>query len=339
MAETSAAPACALVIETNNLQGGGGDRVVRSLARLLAHLRRQTRPLDTLDALVVTHEGALLEDERARLEEAAGRVVRFVELPAGTGYYEAKERGFDATGAAVVAFADADCWPDDAWLERLTAPFASDAVHVVAGRTTYRDDLLGIAATTIDFMYFQSPFGDDNRRNFYANNVAFRRPAFDGVRYGSAPVFYRGNCQVAGMKLVERGVAVRYEPRAHTVHRFPDTARELVKLRMHRGADTVSLTGALRAHLRAVDGPRGARALLRLGWASPLLVLGARFAFSVRALNRQGLPRVRGARRAACVGLIAGLSALDAVGAVRGGRVDRRDDALSYHGDRDRLGP
>lgn len=329
----------ALVIETNNLHGGKGH-VVRSLARLLAHLR-ESQPLSSLAELVVTHEGTVSEAHVQELESAAARSISFVEIPGGAGYYDAKERGFDATSSELVVFADGDCWPDEGWLTHMLAPFGDDdTVRVVAGRTVYRDDLLGIAATTIDFMYFSSPFGANASRNFYANNVAFRRSVFDDLRYTDGEGFYRGNCQVAGMKLVEKGVPVRFVPAARTTHRFPDSARELVKLRMLRGEDTVVLA----QHLKERALPQNARWLMDLGPASPALVLGARFACSVASLNKQDMSKVRGARRVAAVGLIAGLSLLDAAGAVKGmlpargkRRAAHKTESLSYHGDRDDL--
>ncbi len=309
---------------------------------MLAHLRKQTRPLSALHELVITHEGAVADDDRVVLEGAAGRGIRFVELPAGTGYYEAKEVGFDATDSDVVVFADGDCWPDHRWLDALLQPFDDDDagdVKVVAGRTVYRSDVLGIAATTIDFMYFPSPFGKKASRNFYANNVAFRRPVFDRLRY-AADGFYRGNCQVAGMKLVENGVAVRFVAAARTVHRFPDSARELVQLRLLRGEDTVVLSG----HLRDRALPERARWLMDLGAVSPALVLAGRFVCSVASVNHQDMPEVRGLKRVAVVGAIAGLTLIDAAGALRGSSTKRaaakqkhKTTTLSYHADGDGL--
>src|ERR1700733_3333755 len=109
----------ALVLETNNLRGGDDPAaVVSTLARLLRHLDAQTRPLVTLEELVITHDG-LDAAAQSELRRQAGRPLSFVEIPQGTGYYEAKNRGFDATRADVVAFGDADCWPDPVWLESL----------------------------------------------------------------------------------------------------------------------------------------------------------------------------------------------------------------------------
>jgi hypothetical protein len=333
----------ALILETNNLRGSADpDRVTASLERLLLRLGQQTRPLSALDEIVLTHDG-LDDAQRTRLVEAAGAPIRFVLLPPDTGYYEAKNLGFDATSADVVVFGDADCWPDPAWLDRLVAPFLEGpGAQVVAGRTTYRDDVIGAAATSIDFMYFPSPLGEGTTRNFYANNVAFRREVFGARRYQAAPGIYRGHCQRLGLRLAEDGVPVRYEPAAHTVHRFPDSAAELFRLRLLRGADTSEMTPSFaRAFL-----PERLRWLGGLGPVSPLGVLAVRLGLSERAIGKQGLSRLSGARRAACRAAVIAISAADAAGALARsvGRADLgvhdggfRRGALSYHGDEDRL--
>ena len=305
------------------------------------HLRAQTSPLASLAELVVTHEG-LTADDQARLARAAGRDIAFVAVTRGTGYYEAKNRGFEATTGDVVVFGDADCWPDSTWLAELTEPFDDQEVEAVAGRTCYRGDLLGTAATTIDFMYFDSPLGKGCTRNFYANNVAFRRATFERARYVLGGAFYRGNCQVMGLELQANGVKIAFQPSARTTHRFPDDAKDFVRLRLLRGADAVSLEPHLgRAYLP--------KALAPLASAPGLeaFVLGSRLLFSLGAINRQDMPEVHGARRLACAALVAGISALDVAGAClkRMGLahlVSREDAdvvALGYHENVDGLAP
>lgn len=342
MPRESHRPTVALVLEMNNLRSGSADQSVMSLERLLQHLQTQTRPLSSLEELVITHDG-LQAAKLERIEQAAGRSVRFVTIQGEDGYYTAKNRGFEATQADVVAFGDADCWPETCWLEELLAPFeAEKETQVVAGRTTYRDDLLGAAATTIDFMYFDSPLGDACTRNFYANNVAFRREVFARYGYMSEQHIYRGHCQVLGLRLQAAGVPVRFVPEARTIHRFPDSVRDFARLRLLRGADSHELT----PHLARAYLPRRLQWLGDLRPAASLAVLTARLGMSLRALNHQDLAPVKGVRRAACVGAIVGLSLVDAAGALAGatglGRPQVRDGALAdeglgYHSDRDRL--
>ena len=261
-------PTTALVLETNNLASGDGDpdAVERSLARLLVRLRAQTRPLASLDEVVVVHAG-LAPTVQSRLQETAGRRLTFVPLDADGDYYAAKDAGFAATRSDVVAFADADCWPDPDWLQALLEPFANgDDVAAVAGRTSYRADLFGAAATAVDFMYFGSPLGPGCTRNFYANNVAFRRGVLEATGFG-AHGFYRGSCQVLGLALQARGIPGSLRAaRAHGPS-FSRFGGDLVRLRLLRGADTVELAppsgtrlpAARRALARATSVPFGAR--------------------------------------------------------------------------------
>jgi hypothetical protein len=324
-------PETALVIETNNLQGPSASRagaVTQGLERLLGHLAA-TGELAGVGEVVITHEG-LSTSQLDRIETATHRPLIMVQVAPGTGYYEAKNQGFAATSAKYVAFADSDCWPVEGWLQALFAPLLNGEVGVSAGRTCYRSDELGIAATTIDFMYFDSPLGAHCTRNFYANNVAFERRLFEQVHYQTSRTFYRGDCQVMGLVLQRMGIEVRFVPEARTTHRFPDSRRELVELRLRRGADATVLA----RHLFQTYLPAAAP-LTRFRRLSGALALGARWVFSVRSVNHQQMPEVHGAKRARVVGWLTAISALDLVGALTARPGD--GEALSYHRDVDGL--
>ncbi|MFL5322343.1 MAG: glycosyltransferase [Myxococcaceae bacterium] len=322
-----------LVIETENLKGGAGHGdEVASLERLLTHLRGQSFGLERLRELVVTHEG-MNEQSVMRLEKAAGRRILFVEIPKDAGYYGGKDLGFDRTTGDVVVFGDADCWPAPNWLSAITAPFESEAVQVVAGRTAYREGVLGEALTTIDFLYFDSPLGDGCTRNFYANNVAFRREVFGKFRYGEQRGFYRGTCQVLGTRLLEAGIAVQYVHEALTTHRLPDTFAEYARLRMLRGGDLVTLS----PFIARTALPKPAQPVAKVPGLMPVAVLAGRLLFSVLAGARERKPFVK---QAAVTAVTVAASGMDAIGAaaksaglLRG--VER--EVLSYHSNRDGL--
>ncbi|MFO1250833.1 MAG: glycosyltransferase [Inhella sp.] len=328
----------ALVLETNNLRGGADlDKVAGSLARLFEHLKAQTLSLASLAQVIVTHDG-LPEAVCAALRHSTGLALQFVLIDARTGYYAAKNLGFEATDASRcdhVVFADADCLPAADWLEQLLLPLdAEQPPAVVAGRTSYSSSLAGTALTTIDFMYFPSPLQAGATRNFYANNVVFRREVFAEHAYQALDGVYRAHCQVLGLRLQAAGIALHHAAAAHTVHRLPDSRRETIKLRWMRGQDSVGLTPYLvRAYL-----PERLQWFARSGPLAPLCILTARLGYSLRALNHQHLPPLRGLRRLGAMGLIAAFSAIDMCGAlVRGlgintlGRADADAKALSYH--------
>ncbi|NRR30780.1 glycosyltransferase [Oxalobacteraceae bacterium] len=326
----------ALVLETNNLRGGdtAANTALASLHQVIALLAAQSIPLTALAQLIITHDG-IDSDACAMLESVAGRQIDFVRIDSATGYYDAKNTGFAATDAGrcdYVIFADADCQPTAGWLAALLAPLAGpDAPAVVAGRTSYAPTLAGTALTTIDFMYFPSPLRDCATRNFYANNVVFRRHVFEQHSYQALDGVYRAHCQVLGLRLQQAAVALHYAADAHTIHKLPDTRREAITLRWLRGQDTQGLTPHLvRAYL-----PASLQWLGRSGPVGPLCVLSSRLFFSVRALNRQDLPPVRGLRWLGAVALIGGFSAIDMLGALFRGlglrSAGASNHALSYH--------
>ena len=339
-AARSVASRAALVLETNNLRGGAGiAQAVESLKRLVSALSNQTVPPASLAQWIITHDG-LPADACAQIAALAGRPIDFVEIDASTGYYEAKNEGFDRVDAArcdVVVFGDADCRPADDWLEHLLAPFArhgDDRPVAVAGRTSYAPNVLGVALTSIDFMYFPSPLRDGATRNFYANNVAFRHDVFARFRYEPLDGVYRAHCQVLGLRMQAAGIAIEFAPCAHTEHRLPDTRRESLKLRWMRGEDSVGLTPYLvNAYL-----PRAWQWFGRSGPLAPFCVMAMRLGYSLRALDHQQLPRLGFIRYIAAIGVTIGASAVDTLGALARGfglsgrGAARRDlEALSYH--------
>lgn len=312
---------------------------------MLDSLRGQTHELAALRDVVITHDG-WLDAHLAIVERALGRSARLVAHDRDVDYYGAKNAGFDATDADIVVFADSDCEPEPQCLAALVAPFLDGnpdaSVDVVAGRTSYRDGVLGRGLSAIDFMYFPSDHGPRCRRNFYANNVAFRREVFASRRYRVAPEIYRGPCQALGMALHADAVPVHFAPDAHTVHRLPDSWREVAALRWLRGGDTTEMAPAI-AEAAGVD-PAWIR---RLGPALPLAVLGGRLRYSLAATiasrprwTMRGDPRPLTASRWGSAGVVLGVTALDAAGAM--GRViaGRRRDAsrrvLAYHGEASR---
>jgi len=328
----------ALVLETNNLRGGqGADQSLDSLKRLVTRLKRQSLPPRHFAQWIITHDG-IDESARETLKVLAGRALDFIEIDRSTGYYDAKNAGFDAVNRVrcqYVVFADADCLPCDDWLKNLLTPFLqNDAPLAVAGRTSYAPGVTGSALTSIDFMYFPSPLRAKATRNFYANNVAFRRETFEQYRYEPLAGVYRAHCQVMGLRMQAAGVAVAYAAHAHTEHRLPDTRREVIKLRWLRGGDSVDLT----PHLVRAYMPKWLQWLGNSGPLGPLCVMAGRLGYSLRALNHQDLPPLHGSRRLAATAMVIVISLIDTAGAVlRGmginaGRASaRHSEALSYH--------
>lgn len=328
-----------LILETNNLRGGANmEQAADSLQRLIIQLTQQTLPPASLAQWIITHDG-FPASVCEQIQALAGCHIDFVEINGSTGYYDAKNTGFDHVNILhcdYVVFGDADCLPANDWLEQLLAPFSrgETAPSAVAGRTSYAPNVFGTALTSIDFMYFPSPLDQGATRNFYANNVAFKREVFEQYRYQPLDGVYRAHCQVMGLRMQAAGVVIAYAPAAHTEHRLPDTRGETLKLRWMRGKDSVGLTPYLvKSYL-----PGNWQWLGRSGPIGPLCVMLMRLGYSLRALNRQGLPRLGVLRCLAAAIVTVGVSMVDMAGALMrslglAGHNSAQGDteSLSYH--------
>ena len=301
----------ALVLETNNLRSADEiDEVADELETLFGHLREQTFSLEDLDEVVVTHDG-LPAETRTRLDRVAGRPLEWVRIASETGYYAAKNVGFDHTSSDVVAFGDADCRPEPEWLARLVAPLVAGDARVVAGRTGYPDDLVGRAATAVDFLYVDAPGRPEAIQNLYANNVAFRRETFAAYRYRRNDEMYRGHCLDLALRLSRDEVPIRYAPEAKTTHEWPDRWRDILRKRLVRGADTTEVA----PHIVDTHVPEPLSRHLESEVRATAAVFVGRLVSSVAAVDDPARGPADRRKRRATKAAAVGLSALDAVGA------------------------
>lgn len=305
-----------LILETNNLRGGNAEeeKVFSSLVRLIDHLMEQTISIQDLREIIITHDGLSLE-KQIKLKKTSGLDnLKFVEISKKDNYYQAKEIGFKESSSPIVIFADSDCLPVRDWLREMIMPFLNPSVSLVSGRTTYDDSILGIAATTIDFMYFGTVLNPKKAKNFYANNIAFRREVFEKYHFSVMKGQYRGQCQALGLRLLKDGIPIYFANKAKTVHRFPDSFAELIRLRIYRGQDTVGLTPLLaNSYL-----PYMLRWLKYLGPVLPAIVLIIRLFSSIFSIGRQDMPPVSGIKYIAVCFVILGISSIDFMGMLLG---------------------
>lgn len=323
MTPTEVAARTALVLETHRLHPDNifPEDPLSHLARLVPALTRQTLPLRGLAQVIITHCG-LPAATQAMLRATLGCEIRFIEVDAHAGEFEAKHLGWfavDARRCDWVVFMDADCLPTPGWLQALLRPFGRrHPPEAVAGRTSYEATVAGTALTALDFLYLAHAWHPEGTLNFYANNVAFRCDALARhIRLARAGGAGERAQQVLGLVMAADGARVHLAREAHCIHRTPE---QQFGLRWQRGLAAVRLTPHLvRAHL-----PAGWQWLAHTGPLVPVGLLGMRTLVSLRTLNHQSLPPLRGMRRFGAWAAILGLGWLEMTSALVHGLLPSR---------------
>ena len=258
-------PFVSVVIETVTVREHGSDRSIAELAGpALTALRSQTYPADRIETIVVLDDAS-----RSDAGEVQRRYpfVRIVSAPRFN-YFNAKNTGALEARGDIVALLDADCTPDQEWLDALVAGF-SDGVDVVAGRTRYAGGTLAARTFSVsDFGNVVETSGGA-ASGFNLNNVAFRRelllanPLDDRVRRN-------GGCYLLYHDLRARGVKIGYQRRATVEHGLDVGGLGFIRKHFDRGYDG---TNVYRIDERGVL--RGTKVFRRLGVLG-LVALGGR---------------------------------------------------------------
>jgi GT2 family glycosyltransferase len=172
------APKVAVVVATHN-------RAAR-LERLLDGLRAQTLPQREFEVVIVddaSSDGtpAVLERERA----AGGLAIETIRHPVNRGRATAREAGWRAAGAPLIAFTDDDCVPDPGWLEAGLAACAEAPGAIVQGRTEPDPselERLGPFSRTVSVPSYDPAFQTCNI--FYPREALERAGGFDVESFG-----------------------------------------------------------------------------------------------------------------------------------------------------------
>lgn len=153
-------------------------RRVDGLRRLLEGLAGQTLARDEWEAIIVDDgSGPEAAGQIEQLAADAPFPVLVIHLDPGRGPAAARNAGWRAASADVIAFIDDDCVPRPGWLEAGMAEFTDPYVGVVQGRTVRPADSDGYSHTpftVVREVLAPSPW-------FEACNVFYRRSALESV--------------------------------------------------------------------------------------------------------------------------------------------------------------
>lgn len=265
----SAAPDVSVVVATHNRRA--------RLESLLAGLRSQTYPRDRFEVVIVDDASTDGTAELLGREAQAGEIeVSFLRMEQNSGPAVARERGWRAARASVIAFTDDDCVPDPGWLESGLEACRENPGAIVQGATIpdRREwDRLGplerASAHTMDV-----PGPDPHLQTcnvFYPREELERVGGFDTVD------FARNMAEDADLawRALEQGASATFAPEARVVHAY----NVLGALGMLRRAATRDLA----AYARHPG--------LRAAWFRHRIFWQGRHYLLLRALLAAALPR------------------------------------------------
>jgi GT2 family glycosyltransferase len=180
-----------------------------------------TRLLAAIDAQVGVDLEAIIVDDGSTdttwtvLQEATRRFpwLRPMRLEHNSGRPAARNAGWQAASAPIVAFTDDDCVPDPAWAKSLLDALTDEEIDVVQGSTV----------PDWDAYWRRGPFDHTIRIErespwFETCNLAMRRDLL--AKLGGFDDVFRAACEDTdlGWRAKERGAITRYAPSALVTH-------------------------------------------------------------------------------------------------------------------------
>jgi glycosyltransferase involved in cell wall biosynthesis len=187
------------------------------LERLLEGLRAQTLPAGEFEVVIVDDHSS---DETPEVLERAGASgdlsLTVIRQPQNRGRASARERGWRAARAPLVAFTDDDCVPDPGWLEAGLAACAVNPGAIVQGRTDPDPaelGRLGPFSRTVSVPAFDAALQTCNI--FYPREVLERAGGFDVEAFGRV---HGGEDSDLAWRAIEQGAEAVFDPAPLVLH-------------------------------------------------------------------------------------------------------------------------
>jgi Glycosyl transferase family 2 len=211
-------PSFSLILETENLETADIQGLQRSIASLA-----QQAPIDQANEVLLIDSGNTPPNLLTQLQEIYPWLT-VKTAPPNTEYYASKMLGLDWTTGDIVVYYDSDCVYDRNWLPILLASFEKPEIQVVGGETT--TDGVGFYGTAMALCYiFPQYSGLTNlmpAKQYFLNNVAFRRSLLEAIPIPTGLPLYRGNCVLHAQQLQAAGYTIWRQPQARSLHAPPN---------------------------------------------------------------------------------------------------------------------
>jgi len=239
-------PTYCVVIEWDNARFSELSRARRMLAELLRQMEALAVRTGGLGRVIVVYDESRIDVRLLRqcFFEYAGNAwdekIRFVTRP-GARYYELKNLGAKEASGDVLVFLDSDVIPEPGWLMSLLGSFQDPNVEVVSGGTFISLDGLYEKAFAL-FWFFplrRSAPTLREARNFFANNVAFRRQVFARHPFPEL-VQSRGQCVALAETLVKQRIGLYRQESAWVSHPPPNGIQHFCMRAVTQGHDRLA---------------------------------------------------------------------------------------------------
>ena len=159
-------------------------------------------------------------------------------------YYQLKNYGADSSQGNIIIFLDSDVTTDLNWVANLLKPFEENKdIKVVAGRTELK------AQNTIQYSQLLVTFFDnyknvnnfDVTKNFFANNVAFKKELFLKYKFPINQQTARTSCCQLAQNLSLDNIKIHKQHQAIVYHRSASSLSELLLRSVIEGRDQTML--------------------------------------------------------------------------------------------------
>jgi glycosyltransferase involved in cell wall biosynthesis len=186
------------------------------LRRLVDALARQTLAPERWELVVVDDcsDDAEVDRVLASLSDLVPCVATALHTPRNGGPAPARNLGWRATRAPIVAFIDDDVVPDPAWLEGGLAAFDDPAVGVAQG---YTDLPPGLDPATLPHGWSWRLI-DEAGPFFEGCNIFYRRAALDATTGFDEELAWWGEDTTVGWQVVEAGWTSAFAAHARAEH-------------------------------------------------------------------------------------------------------------------------
>ncbi len=210
-------PSFSLVLETENLETAD----IRGLQTTIAALAQQG--IDQANEVLLIDSGNTPAPLLTQLQQIYPWLT-VKTAPPNTEYYASKMLGLEWTTGDIIVYYDSDCIYDRNWLTALLAGFNDPEIQVIGGETT--TDGVGFYGTAMALCYiFPQYSGLSNpipAKQYFLNNVAFRRSLLESIPIPTGLPLYRGNCVLHAKQLIAAGHTIWREPKVRSLHAPPN---------------------------------------------------------------------------------------------------------------------